>query len=114
MNKNGNLVSIDEEKAEVLDNIFVSVFAGRLSPLSSWVNGLQDGDQESKGPPTIREDQVCDHLKNLSIHKPMGPDEMHPRVRRNLPDVVAKPLSMILERSRQSGEVPGDWICAHF
>jgi len=33
-------------------------------------------------PPTVSEDQVCDHLRNLNIHKPMGLDEMHPRVLR--------------------------------
>ena len=52
MNKNGNLVSTDEEKAKVFNNLFASVFTGNLSPQPSPVDGLQDGDQRGKAPPT--------------------------------------------------------------
>ena len=45
----------------------------------------------------------------LDVYKSMGPDSIPPRVLRATADVVAEPLSIILEKSWLSGEVPGDW-----
>jgi len=108
MNKTGKL-TMEEQKVEVLNNVFASVFRSNLSSHISQVDGPQGRDWDSKVPPTVSEDWVCDCLSNLNIHEFMGPDEMHPRLPRELVDVVVKPLSMIFEKSWQSGEVPGDW-----
>ncbi|KFW70002.1 RNA-directed DNA polymerase from mobile element jockey, partial [Pygoscelis adeliae] len=59
--------------------------------------------------PTVGEDQVRDHLRHLKVHKSMGPNETHPWVLKELADEVAKPLSIVFEKSWQSGEVPTDW-----
>jgi len=31
--------------------------------------------------PTVKEDQVLDHIRNLKMHKSMGPDEVHPQMK---------------------------------
>ncbi|KAK4826305.1 hypothetical protein QYF61_007152 [Mycteria americana] len=43
----------------------------------------------------------------------MGPDGIHPRVLRELAEVLTKPLSIIYQQSWLNGEVPVDWRLAN-
>ncbi|KAK4810627.1 LOW QUALITY PROTEIN: hypothetical protein QYF61_007364 [Mycteria americana] len=100
------IVTKDEEKAE-------SLIAG---PIVLWVPSpleLEDRDRDQNGAPIIQGEMLSDPLHHLDIHKSTGPDEIHPRVLKELAQVLTKPLSIIYQQSWLTGEVPVDWRLAN-
>ena len=49
----------------------------------------------------------------LNVYKSMEPDGIHPRVLKELAEVVTELLSIIFEKLWLSGEVPDDWRKGH-
>ncbi|CAM5077277.1 unnamed protein product [Natator depressus] len=105
LNEGGNLVTEDVEKANVLNAFFASVFTNKDS---SQTAALDIATWGVDGQPSVEKEVVRDYLEKLDVHKSMGPDELHPRVLKELADVIAEPLAIIFENSWRTGEVPDD------
>ncbi|KAK4818427.1 hypothetical protein QYF61_012961 [Mycteria americana] len=56
---------------------------------------------------------VSDLLHHLDTHKSMGLDGIHPRVLRELAEVLTRPLAIIFQQSWLPGEVPVAWRLAN-
>ncbi|CAM4614010.1 unnamed protein product, partial [Caretta caretta] len=106
MNEGGNLVMEDVEKANVLNDFFASVFTNKVSSQTAVLGITTWG---IDGQPSVEKEVVRDYLEKLDVHKSMGPDELHPRVLKELAAVIAEPLAIIFENSWRTGEVLDDW-----
>ena len=102
-----DIVTGDEERAELLNSYFSSVFSCK------W-NHAQHGkitscDERWELWPRITVGLVHKHIVSLHETKSSGPDELLPRVLKELADVISEPLSIIFDKSWKTGEVPEDW-----
>ncbi|KAJ7417715.1 rna-directed dna polymerase from mobile element jockey-like [Willisornis vidua] len=108
LDEDGHLTNRDRDKAEVFNAFFASVFNTNDRPRRPQYPELEDHDCKKEQPPVDYE-IVRDLLLQLDPDKFMGIDEIHPRILKELADVVIKPLSMIFEQYWHFRQVPADW-----
>ena len=59
--------------------------------------------------PCLTQEEVQQRLKKIKIDKSPGPDGVHPRILRELSNVIARPLFLIFADYILTGNVPRDW-----
>ncbi|GAB0184088.1 mitochondrial enolase superfamily member 1 [Grus japonensis] len=108
LDENGHLTNRDIDKTETFHAFFAFVFNTDDGLWDTRCPELEDHDCGNDKLPADPE-LVRDLLLHLDAYKSMGPDGIHPRVLRELADVIVRPLSIIFQPSWESGEVPVDW-----
>ena len=98
----------DADKAEILQDQFCSVFTRE-----------PDDDIPEFAPRTNKQIEieitpamVRKEIISLNVNKSIGPDEISPRLLRELVDHITVPLTIILNQSLAEGYLPDDWKMA--
>ena len=91
----------DQEKANLLQKKFQSVWTQKKSPLL-----IESGPNESIDCPAKA---TLHALQNLDVKKAPGPDGISPRILRKMSIAIAPALSHIISLSWRNSEIPSDW-----
>ncbi len=102
----------DEEKAEALNKFFMSVFTREdTSAVPSFeLNKIINSPMEDLN---VSFEEVKKQLEELNPTKSPGPDNMHPRILKELCPVISEPLAMIMTKSLNEGILPQSWKSAN-
>ena len=102
----GRLITDTKTKAETLNHQFQSVFTRETD-----FKGTPPKTCQHPTLPTINitVPGVEKLLKNLKPGKAAGPDNVSPRVLKELAETIADPLTRIFRKSLSEGSVPADW-----
>ena len=107
----GQRISDNQEKANLLNNYFSSVFTREDTSSHPTLTTLYNGPILSTID--ITHDKVEKKLSKLKTSKSQGPDGLHPRVLKEASSSLCTPLSIIFNKSISEGELPATWKIAN-
>ncbi|MEW8548554.1 MAG: reverse transcriptase family protein [Candidatus Thiodiazotropha sp.] len=103
---NGNFTKNDSECCQVLSDFFSSVFTKEGD---TELPDFQSRTEFVKNDIVITEEKVFKKLCNLKTDKSQGPDSINPRLLKECRNSLAKPLTVIFQKSIESGILPRDF-----
>ena len=96
--------------ADVLNDYFLSVFTKEAIENVPIPQQMFHGTENDKLLDVIiKKDMVQTKLEEINSNKSEGPDEIHPRLLKELSSVIAEPLAKLFQNSLVQGVVPNDW-----
>ena len=106
------MIDDDTRKAEIFNNYFMSVFKNEN------VDSVPNLPQkmlitEPLNNIEITRGMVEDKLLKLKVDKSPGPDGLHPRILKELGQVISYPLKIIFSKSLEEAHVPTTWKLAN-
>ena len=108
----------DEEKANVLNNYFTSIFNDQKSTGRGVSHEPRLEENCKMDSVILVEENIKSRLKKLNVCKSAGIDNIFPIVLRETADCISYPIARIYESSLKSGTIPQDWkssnICPIF
>lgn len=109
-NENNELKFKEKEKADILQKQYLSVFTkeppGEVPPIEPCTTTTLSECE-------VNEKIVMEKIKELNISKACGPDEIHPRMLKELVNYLSSPISVIIKASLKEGKLPDDWKIAY-
>ena len=97
----------------VLNRYFVSVFTVEDTNNLPKIDDRKAMAGEDLETIIVTKEIVLGKLMGLKVDKSPGPDEMHPRVRKEMAGEIANALVVIYQNSLNSGVLPADWKTAN-
>ena len=95
-----------KEKADILNNQFHSVFTEEGEAI---LPPLGNGQQKIMNDIYVHPDGVRSYLSKLNPNKASGPDSINARILKECCNELADILTVIFNKSLQTGHVPDDW-----
>ena len=107
LKRHGVTTSTPKGKADILNQQFESVFTHETPPTEDLLP--THSPYPRMADITFTTPGVEKILKNLNAHKAAGPDDISPRILKELATTIAPILTVIFNRSYETGEVPMMW-----
>jgi len=109
VDNSGEIISDHIDMTEQLNYYFSSVFTSSQMP--SMNENSDEANSTILSDIRISSDQVMKKLDRLRSDKASGPDDLSPRVLKEVKEKICEPLGLtiILQRSIDEGVVPDDW-----